>query len=54
MAKMVALFFPGVYGVGVLTGLAFDFWRYWTVGGQDGFPFLESLTYASLWPLRLY
>ena len=53
MGKAAVVFLPGVYLTGILFSMGVDLWRYWTAGGGDSFAFMESLTYASFWPLRL-
>ena len=45
---------PIMYVAGVSLSLAYDMFQFWIVGGGDDFAFLESLEYASYWPLRAY
>ena len=53
VGKAAVVFLPGVYLSGVLFNIGVDIWRFWNAGGGDSFAILESLTYASFWPLRL-
>ena len=44
---------PIVYALGIVVGLVQDYLRFMDAGGDSGFALMESLHYASFWPLRL-
>jgi hypothetical protein len=54
MIRLSFFLVPILYVAGVSISLAYDLFQFWTVGGGDDFAFLESLEYASYWPLRAY
>ncbi len=54
VGKAAVVFISGVYLSGILFSIGVDLWRFWNAGGGDNsFAILESLTYASFWPLRM-
>ena len=42
-----------VYTSGIAAGLLQDYLQFRSAGGAGGFELVESLSYASFWPLRI-
>ena len=54
MTRVPFFLIPLMYLAGMAISLAFDWYSYWSAGGDGGFAFVDSLEYASYWPLRAY